>query len=192
MKYVPYPDSDAKITLSSSDRSIVDIDKAGNLLALSEGKAIITAKTEDGTKAQCKITVNGLRCMQITSDAPLYAGDAEQFSISVSFEHCIYPTVKIIPECKSGTVTSMDETVTFTGSNKQIFAVGDTKISFVVDGSRDINSIRIIGFDKGEMIDAKEITIAPPLTDYDTLKNRINMLEDKIADLTDRLDELKD
>ena len=181
------PQSDKTISFSSSDSKVAAVDNSGNISAVSAGKAIITAQTEDGIKANCQVEVNGIRYMTVTEEVPATAKGGESFTISVKFENCTYPTVKVIPNCKSGTITSANDTINFDGSEKQIFTVGDTEINFVVDGTKEINSIMIVGFDKGEMIDAREITIYPPLPDYEALKKRITSLEGKVADLEDKL-----
>ena len=53
----PAPAS-AKITWISSNKQIANVNSKGVVTALKAGKVTITAKTSDGLKAQCKITVN--------------------------------------------------------------------------------------------------------------------------------------
>ena len=49
-----------KITWSSSDKKVATVDKNGKVTAKGSGKATITAKTANGKKASCKITVPGV------------------------------------------------------------------------------------------------------------------------------------
>lgn len=48
-----------KVTFSSSDESIASVDESGIVTANAKGTATITAKTYNGKKATCKITVQG-------------------------------------------------------------------------------------------------------------------------------------
>ena len=49
----------SKITWSSSDEEVAEVDGKGVVTALSEGQAMITAETFNGKKASCIITVKG-------------------------------------------------------------------------------------------------------------------------------------
>ena len=56
-KLVAETTEEAVVTWASSDEAVVTVDAEGNLTAAGEGKATITATTEAGDNASCKVTV---------------------------------------------------------------------------------------------------------------------------------------
>ena len=56
-KLVAETEENVAITWASSDEKVVTVDAEGNITAAGEGKATITATTEAGDSAVCKVTV---------------------------------------------------------------------------------------------------------------------------------------
>ena len=55
----PYNAATEDITWSSSDPAVAEVDEYGNVTAVSEGEAVITAVSESGLTASCTVTVAG-------------------------------------------------------------------------------------------------------------------------------------
>ena len=58
---VPNTSSNKTVTWSSSNTKIATVDNSGKVTAKGEGTAIITAKTNNNKKAECRITVQNLK-----------------------------------------------------------------------------------------------------------------------------------
>ena len=56
-KLVVETEEDTSVKWTSSDEAVVTVDAEGNITAAGEGKATITATTEAGDSASCKVTV---------------------------------------------------------------------------------------------------------------------------------------
>lgn len=57
LKSITPSDASSSITYSSSNKKVATVDEYGNIVALKKGKATITAKTYNGKKAKCTVTV---------------------------------------------------------------------------------------------------------------------------------------
>lgn len=57
---------DKKIKWSSTDTSVVKVSSSGRVTAVNNGTAKIVAKTANGTKAVCKVTVKNVKASKIT------------------------------------------------------------------------------------------------------------------------------
>lgn len=65
---LPETAENKSVTWNTSDASVVTVDEMGNLIAVSEGEAVVSATTNDGTNlvANCKIKVVGAKATDIT------------------------------------------------------------------------------------------------------------------------------
>lgn len=54
---MPEDAEDKTITFSTSDSAVVTVDNSGNLSAIAEGTATITATTSNNLTATCEVTV---------------------------------------------------------------------------------------------------------------------------------------
>ena len=159
-KVTPEKDKDLKVTWSSSNEAIASIGKNGEIIAKQEGDAVITAKAEgDRAMATCNVKVIPLRKAIISGNVPSYSEVGATYNVSVKFENCSEPTVKIVSDCGGGSISAVNGTTKFGSSPTQLKVTGDTQISFSISGSKDINSLRILCFDNGEIIDEKEYNV---------------------------------
>lgn len=57
--YLPKDEVVASTFFSSDNQRVCSVDQGGNLKALSEGSAVITVMTQNGKRAECRVTVSG-------------------------------------------------------------------------------------------------------------------------------------
>ena len=92
--------ADQTLTYESSDKSIVTVDKDGNLYGVSPGNAEITVKAVNGTSAVCKVCVEG--------ETVVFEIDT---SISVkAASGALIPFKAYLVSCYDGTVNKQDVT----------------------------------------------------------------------------------
>lgn len=96
-----------KVTYSSSNKSVATVNASGLVTAKKTGTATITAKTYNGKKTTCKITVKKAPTKITLSKSSLKLGAGETYTLSRS-----------VP---SGTASYR---VTYTSSNKNVVQVG--------------------------------------------------------------------
>ncbi len=84
-KKVMYPSN--KVKWTSSDSSVASVDKTGAVYAQAAGTATITGTANDGTKATCKVQVEGLRFINI----PEYLNVGETIKLDYVY---VYPPNK--------------------------------------------------------------------------------------------------
>lgn len=163
------PASSDKITYSSSNTKVAAVDDSGVVYAATSGTASITASTQDGkTTAKCEVTVNDVRKMNLAGNVPLTAADGDSFTLKISFENCTYPSVKIVADCGGGSIQTADSRINFGSDVSQNQVTGNAAVAFRFSGSKNINSVRIIGFDCGEVIDVKEYDLTKFSSDSGT------------------------
>ncbi len=78
LKYVVYPTdaTNRTATFTSSNTAVATVDSSGKITAISRGTANITATTENGIKAVCKVTVNQpVTGIEIDPTAEVYTGE---------------------------------------------------------------------------------------------------------------------
>ena len=142
-------EDNSKIIYKSSDDKIVGIDRNGIAFAKATGVSTITAATQDGkVSSKCKITVQDVRKMTISGSVPITANDGDRYTVTINFENCYYPSVKIIADCKSGSIMATNNTIYFGSGISQYQVIGKTTLTFVISGEKEVNSVRIIGFDE--------------------------------------------
>lgn len=159
-KMSPEKDKDAKVKWSSSDNAIASIGQNGEVIAKKEGDAVITVKTDDEkATASCNVKVVPLRKAIISGAVPGASKAGAVYNINVSFENCSQPSVKIVSDCGGGSISSVNGTTKLGSSPTQVKVTGDTKISFAISDNKEINSIRLLCFDNGQIIDSKEYSV---------------------------------
>ena len=111
LKYAIYP-ADATnrtATFTSSNTAVARVDATGKITAVSRGTANITAATENGIKAVCKITVNQpVTGIEIDPTAEVYTGEK------------VTPYVSVLP------VNANNQGVTWKTSNPSIAKISST------------------------------------------------------------------
>ena len=111
LKYAVYPTdaTNRTATFTSSDTSVATVDSSGKITAISRGTANITATTENGIKAVCKITVNQpVTGIEIDPTAEVYTGEK------------VTPYVSVLPK------NANNQTVTWKTSDSSIAKVSST------------------------------------------------------------------
>ncbi len=73
-----------EITFTSSDENVLAVDQNGLVTAVGEGSAQITAKTYNGRKAVCKITVKKEPTSLTLANAPAEMGAGEKFALNAA------------------------------------------------------------------------------------------------------------
>ena len=149
-----------KITFKCADTNIATVDENGDVLSKSAGKTIITvASVGVKTPVLCTVIVQPVKKMDISGIVPLVSEADKSYTITVSFENCQYPSVKVIADCGGGTIKGENTTESFDSKQTQVQVIGKTTVEFNISESKDVDDIRIIGLDKGMMIDCKEYII---------------------------------
>ena len=159
-------DSTDKITWSSSDETIVSVDETGKITALKIGEATITAKANETTFAECKVTViaKTIAVETITLDktaAELNKGDTLELTATVKPDDATNKTV---------TWTSSDEKVATVDENGKVTAVGAGKA--VITAKADGKSASC------------EITVTVPVTSVTLDKTELSLEKDETDVLT--------
>ena len=104
--------------------------------------------------------VNSIRKAVITDNVPAESPEGKVYKISISFENCLFPSVKVVADCGGGSIKSDSETIKLSGKADQYQVIGKASVSFSVSGSKKINHIRVLCFDNGELFDCKEYSIS--------------------------------
>ena len=106
------------VTWSSSDPSIATVDENGTVTAIAKGEAIITAESDDGVKAECKVTVEKkVAAIELSeSEKTVFVGDTFTITATVKPEDAFNRTVtwsssdpSIATVDENGTVTAIAE-----------------------------------------------------------------------------------
>ncbi|MCR4911751.1 MAG: Ig-like domain-containing protein [Bacilli bacterium] len=127
IEILPSNATNKKVTFSSSNPDIADIDFEGNVTAYKEGKCVLTVTSEDGNKkGTCTINVekkpgtdDPTTYVKVTSvslnlnSLELEEGDSETLSATVSPDDATNPTIKW---------SSSNETVAVVGSTGKVVA----------------------------------------------------------------------
>lgn len=74
-----------KITWSSSDKKVATVNSKGKVTAKKAGKATITAKTSNGKKATCKVTVKNATVKLVKTSGTVKVGQSLQIKIKSTF-----------------------------------------------------------------------------------------------------------
>ena len=144
---LPEEASGLTVTWSSSASEIVSVDDEGNVTALSEGKATITAEA-GGVTATCDVTVS-------SASIPVESVTVSEESIEIKIGETFTLTATVLPE------NAEDKTVTWSSSDNAIATVSDDGVvTGVAVGSATIVaaagqrtavcSVKVSGADSGD------------------------------------------
>lgn len=112
---LPDDASNKKVIWTTSDDAVVSVDN-GNVKALSVGKAVITAKTEDGDKtATCEVTVKATPVTGIELDRTSVETEVGPYVVTVSIK------ARVLPE------NATNKNVKWTSSNTYVGKVVNEK-----------------------------------------------------------------
>ncbi len=116
---------DKSVTWSSSDTDVARVDSNGKVTAVGSGKAIITVKTNTGSKkAQCTVTVKPkIQVISINlnkTKGSIYKGGTYQLKATVSPSNATYPEVKWKSSDKSVATVSKTGKVTAVKAGKAV------------------------------------------------------------------------
>ena len=128
--------SASHITFSSNNKKVVKVDDAGHIVALKKGSAKITAKTFNGKRAVCKITVR---------KAPTSAAFGKD-SVSLWKGDSYAPVLKLSKNSAGGyRLESDDESVvTVSGTNLKAVGIGTANIiATTYNGLTDFMSVEV-------------------------------------------------
>ena len=144
---LPEEASGLTVTWSSSASEIVSVDDEGNVSALSEGKATITAEA-GGVTATCDVTVS-------SASIPVESVTVSEESIEIKIGETFTLTATVLPE------NAEDKTVTWSSSDDAIatvsadgvvtgVAVGNATIVAAAGQRTAVCSVKVSGADSGD------------------------------------------
>ncbi len=118
--------TDKSVTWTSSDESIVTVDQNGNVDAIKQGNAIVTATASNGVKAYCYVTV----LPRIIAVESIAISDSE-IDLTVGDEYTL--TATISPD------DATDKTITWKSSNRAIATVSENGlVTAIAEGTASI------------------------------------------------------
>ncbi|HJB96444.1 MAG TPA: Ig-like domain-containing protein [Candidatus Mediterraneibacter intestinigallinarum] len=138
-------DGDNKVTWTSSDAAVATVDQNGNVTAVADGVATITA-TVGNLTATCEVTVKEIPLESI-------ALDKETLELVKGASDTL--TVQYNPE-----TTTDDKGVTWTTSDASVATVENGVVTAVGVGTATITAISVMGAD---ITDSCEVTVTAPL-----------------------------
>ncbi|MBR5596918.1 MAG: Ig-like domain-containing protein [Lachnospiraceae bacterium] len=114
--------SDASVSWSSSDEKVATVDGEGNVKALKEGTATITAVTKDGNcKATCAVTVKA-KVAQTTITL-------DKTSVTLKTGETLTLKATVTPSGKTVSWTSSNETKATVDSSGKVTAIADGEVT---------------------------------------------------------------
>ncbi|MDE5744884.1 MAG: Ig-like domain-containing protein, partial [Paramuribaculum sp.] len=139
----PENTSDKSVIWTSADQTVATVDENGKVTAIKPGATDITATTENGLSASCKITVTVVEAEGIT----LNYGH-----ISLGEGNTVKLTATVSPE------NTTDKSVTWTSEDETIATVDETgKVTAIKPGSTDITATTENGITKSCKITVKDV-----------------------------------
>ena len=128
---LPETTTDKSVFWTSSDSTVATVDENGLVAAVNVGKAIITATTTNGLKAECEVTVTETEVSGIIIDKGAMGIEGDDLEMLVGETKTIMVTVE--PE------TATDKSLTFESSNPEVASVDkEGKITALSLGSTKI------------------------------------------------------
>ncbi len=142
LKYKLGPTSPGKVKVewSSSKESVAFVTDAGEVIAVGEGKTVISAKAPNGMTAKCKVLVREIKVKKLTLSRHhlnLAAGESARLRVKVSPDN---PTRKELQWASS------DESVVTVDGNGNVTAVGTGTAKVGVraaSGVTDVCNVRV-------------------------------------------------
>jgi hypothetical protein len=145
----------------SSDERILEVNQQGVVFAKQPGKGDITVSDESGgVKTVCHITVGSLRKAVFSGMIPNHANPGQTFNVKVKFENCIFPSVKVVAEGGTGSISSDSGSAKFSESREQTQMVGNADIIFTVSSKAKESNLRVLCYDNGVLFDCRDYNIA--------------------------------
>lgn len=118
-----------KVLWSSNNTSVATVSDNGAVMAIKEGTATITAKTEDGDKvATCAVTVTPTGIIEVTG----ITLDKEELSMTVGSKSTLTATIS--------PVNATDKTVTWSSEDESIATVNDGEVTAIKAGTTTITA----------------------------------------------------
>jgi len=137
--------ADKSVTWTSSDTNVATVDKSGNVTAVSNGTATVTAKTSNGYSASCTVRVSvAVSGVKVDSEISLKPGETKKLTATVSPSNAADKSVtwtssdtNVATVDKSGNVTAVKSgtaTITVKTANGKTAACavtvqGETKLN---------------------------------------------------------------
>ncbi len=154
---IPETATDARLTWTSSDESIITVDQYGLVTAVGMGSAIVTATTTNGIEERCVITV-------LTPAAGI---ELNYTTITVKKGTIFYLSAKVFPEDaydKSVTFTSEDDSIATVDADGTVttLKVGTVEILVTSNDNPEISEICTVIVTEavgGLTLNSREITI---------------------------------
>lgn len=154
---IPETVTDARLTWTSSDESIITVDQYGLVTAVGMGSAIVTATTTNGVEERCVITVL----------TPAEGIELNYTTITVKKGTIFYLSAKVFPEDaydKSVTFTSEDDTIATVDPDGTVttLKVGTVEILVTSNDNPEISAVCTVIVTEavgGLTLNAREITI---------------------------------
>ncbi len=150
----------------TSDQNVAATDQAGNVTAVANGTAVITAESEDGKfSASCQVTVQG-----VSKEVAVEHIELSEKSISLSSQKKTYRlTTKITP------VNAANQQCTYYSGNEEVAVVDkDGRVTAVGNGTTEISVLssdgRYTDSCKVKVTGFAETKIKSIRLDYDSLK----------------------
>lgn len=147
--------TDKTVTWSSSNKNVVTVSSKGVIKAVGKGTATITAKTENGLKATCKVTVyqpvTGIKIDKTT--ATVYAGEEIKIGASAVPSNANVSTLKWSTSDKSVLTVSSNGTVKGVKAGVATVTVKTAEGGFTAKCTVTVKQhVNSIAFDKSELI----------------------------------------
>jgi len=127
-KITPSNATDKNVTWSTSNGSVATVSKTGMIIAKKEGTAIITATTNNGKKATCKITVTN-------SNTEVTRVRLNKRSITISKSETTTIKTTVLPS------NATDKNITWSTSNRSVATVDSKgKVTGISEGTATITA----------------------------------------------------
>jgi hypothetical protein len=127
---------DKPIKFKSTNDKILSVNEKGIVFAKKEGTAnvIVCSAENEKVEAKCEVTVLPLRKAIITGNVPMSSDADAAYTVTVSFENCFNPSVKVIADCKGGKIKGQNDAASFGSNPFQYQVMGKTSIEFSISG----------------------------------------------------------
>ena len=169
-KISPDNATERDITYTSSNSKVAKVNQKGEITAVSEGEAVITAKTSNGKTAECKVKSKIIQLISLEfkdKELNTLKGDITQLSLVFNPSNASIFTLEY--KSSNDAVASVDSNGKVTSKE-----VGEVKITATVNGDKTAECKIII----------KEILVEKVTLNKDSLKMKSNETETLKATIT--------
>lgn len=154
----PKDATEQSVTWSSSNSNVVTVDQKGNIKAIATGKAIITATSSNGLKAQCTVNVPVVKITKLTlnkSSVQIIKG--KSFSIKTSITPTNAANKNLSYTSSNDKIASVDKNGVITAKN-----LGTVTIKVKSqDGSGKVASMKVVVVPNGGLINVTKQKYQP-------------------------------